>query len=180
MKNAILLHGKGETPTSFWMPYAKKELEKKGYQVWVPRLPNSDNPDIRISLNFVLNKGIFTEETILVGRSAGCPLILSMLESLNNQIKQAILVAGFFTPLPGGANKILQSNYNWEQIKQNVKEIIFINSDNDPWGCDDKQGRLMLDHLGGLLIIPKGEGHFGSDVFNQPYKKFPLLIKLID
>lgn len=180
MKNAILLHGRGETPKSFWIPYAKKELKKKGYKVWTPRLPNNDDPDIKISLQFVLNNGVFTEETILIGRSAGCPLILSILESLNIQTKQAILVAGFITPLLGAANKILQSTYNWEKIRHNVKEIIFINSDNDPWGCDDKQGRLMLDHLGGILIIPKGEGHLGSDIFRQPYKKFPFLIKLID
>lgn len=179
MINVILLHGKNETPKSFWLPYTKKELEKRGYKVWVPHLPNSENPNIKTSLKFVVNKGTFTKETILIGRSAGCPLILAILENLNIQIKQAILVAGFITPLPGGANKILQPEYNWEKIRNNVQEIVFINSDNDPWGCDDKQGRLMLDHIGGLLIIPKGEGHFGSDTFDQPYKEFPLLIRLI-
>lgn len=37
----------------------------------------------------------------------------------------------------------------------------------------------MLDHLGGMQIIKHGEGHMGSDKFKQPYKEFPLLIKLI-
>jgi hypothetical protein len=35
----------------------------------------------------------------------------------------------------------------------NIKDIIFINSDNDPWGCDDKEGEYMHEHLGGQLII---------------------------
>lgn len=30
MKNVIILHGTEETDQSFWLPYAKKELEKKG------------------------------------------------------------------------------------------------------------------------------------------------------
>src|SRR3989338_4738424 len=141
MKNAIILQGAGETTESFWLPYAKRELEKKGYEVWLPQLPDDDDPDIKKNLPFVLKNGKFTKETLAIGHSAGCPLILSVLENINIQIKQAILVSGFCKPLPGegATNKILQENYNWEKIKSNVKDIIFINSDNDPWGCDDKQ-----------------------------------------
>ena len=29
------------------------------------------------------------------------------------------------------------------------------------------------------MIIPHGQGHFGSEVFNQPYKNFPLLEKIL-
>lgn len=47
--------------------------------------------------------------------------------------------------------------------------------------CDDNQGRQMLDSLSkGTLIIKKGEGHMGSDRFNQPYREFPFLLNLID
>jgi hypothetical protein len=61
-----------------------------------------------------------------------------------------------------------------------VKDIIFINSDNDPWECTDIQGRIMFDHLGGTQIVLHGEGHMGSGTFKQPYKDFPLVAKLID
>lgn len=180
MKNAIILQGAGETTESFWLPWLKKELEARGYEVWLPQLPNNNDPDIKKNLPFVLDTGKFTEDTIIIGHSAGCPLILSILENIGVKIRQAILVAGFSTPLPGedAANKILQDNYNWEKIKKNIEDIIFINSVNDPWGCDDKQGRKMFENLGGSLII-NNEGHMGSDSFNQPYKEFPLLLKLI-
>lgn len=183
MKNAIILQGAGETTESFWLPYAKAELEKKDYHVWLPQLPDNDDPNLSKNLPFVLENGKFTEETIIIGHSAGCPLIIATLEALDVQVKQAVLVAGYINPLPdeNAANKILKESYDWEKIASHVKDIIFINSDNDPWGCDDKQGRFMLDHIGkGKLIIPKGEGHMGSDSFNQPYKEFPFLIKLID
>jgi hypothetical protein len=45
-------------------------------------------------------------------------------------------------------------------------------------GCDDKQGKIMREKLGGELIVLH-EGHMGSTTYNQPYKEFPLLLDLI-
>lgn len=58
--------------------------------------------------------------------------------------------------------------------------FVLINSDNDPWGCDDKAGRELFDHLGGDLIIRHGAGHMGSTKFSQPYTSFPLISHLVD
>jgi hypothetical protein len=181
MKNAILLHGAGGSQNEFWIPWLKENLEKKGYEVWAPQLPDTNNPQLKNWLPFVLDGGKFNEETVIVGHSAGCPTILAVLEELKVKIKQAILVAGYSHPTSkDGATGVLKENYNWEKIKSNIEQIIFINSDNDPWGCDDVQGREMLDNIGGIQIIMKGEGHMGSGSFNQPYKEFPLLLKLIE
>lgn len=180
MKNATLFHGTSSTPNSFWFPYLKTELEKKGYHVSIPALPDADHPDLKNWLPAALKEKI-TNQTVLIGHSAGAPLILSVLENINLKLEQAILIAGYARPK--GKNPkpeaILQDKYNWQKIKSNVENLIFINSDNDPWGCDDKEGEYMRKNLGGKLIIQKGEGHMGSDSFNQPYKKFPLLLELI-
>lgn len=176
MKKAIILHGTGSTPQSYWHPYLKEKLELKDFIVEVPQLPDTNNPDIKKNLPFVLENLEFTDETILIGHSSGCPLILSILEHIDIKIKKAILVAGFCDTLNSPS---LQENYDFEKIKLQCDEFIFINSDNDPWGCDDIQGRKLLDNLGGDLIIRKGEGHMGSTSFNQEYKEFPLLLKLI-
>ncbi|MEK7450700.1 MAG: alpha/beta fold hydrolase [Patescibacteria group bacterium] len=182
MKNVIILHGTGETKNSFWFPWLTRELLKKGYTVSLPELPNADYPDIKKWLPVALRE-TYTSETVLIGHSAGGPLQLSVLENINIKIKQAILVSGYARPK--GKDKkpelILQDVYNWQKIAQNVKDILFVNSDNDPWGCDDVEGRYVLDHIEkGKLIVMKGEGHMGSDTFKQPYKKFPFLLKLID
>jgi len=96
------------------------------------------------------------------------------------KIKQAIVISGYARDNKA-PEEILQVQYNWQKIAENVEDIIFINSDNDPWGCNDGEGRYMLDQVGkGKLIVPKGEGHMGSDSYNQPYKEFPFLLKLID
>lgn len=181
MKNAILLHGTGCGPESYWFPYLAKELKKRGYDIWVPQLPDADRPNLKTALPFVLKNGTFTKETIIVGHSAGSPLILSVLENSKTQIQKAILVAGYARQKGKVKNDpILQKTYDWKQIKSHANEFYFINSNNDPWGCTDVEGRYMLDHLGGTLIIKKGEGHMGSDTFHQPYKAFPLLVKLVE
>lgn len=179
MKNAIILHGTSCNPDSFWQPSIKKYLESKGYEVWVPTLPDTDNPDLKKWLPKVIGGGKFTPETILIGHSAGCPLILSVLENINITIHKAILVAGY-AKLKNETSPILQKKYNWKKIKQHVKDIIFINSSDDPWGCNDKAGLYLFKHLGGTLIIREGEGHMGSNKFNQPYLRFSLLEKLLD
>lgn len=182
MKHAILLHGTGCTPTSFWFPTIKIFLENHGYTVWTPQLPDADNPDLKTWLPVVLQQGHFDQHTIIIGHSAGAPLTLSILENITTPIHKAILVAGYARPK--GKDKqpeaILQDTYNWPQIKSNVRDLILINSDNDPWGCDHQEGLHIWQHLGGTLILREGEGHMGSDSYNQPYTNFALLEKLLE
>jgi len=130
------------------------------------------------------------KNTTIVAHSAACPLVLSILENIDVQIAKAILVSGYAKPLDmkgdeeakkleAAAQPILQKKHNWEKIKNNVKDIYFINSDNDPWGCDDKEGTYMFENIGGTQIIRHGEGYMGSDKWKQPYRDFPLLEKLL-
>jgi len=81
MKNAILLHGTSCTPDSYWLPSIRKFLEDRGYNVWVPQLPVPKAPDLKVQLPFVLENAKFGNETILIGHSAGGPLVLSILEN---------------------------------------------------------------------------------------------------
>lgn len=180
MKNAIFLVGTGETSESFWWPHLRKGLTSRGYYVWIPKLPLSEKPVLKVNLQVVMEKAKFDEDTVIVGHSSGCPLALSVLENSDTKIRQIILVAGFARGISKDQElPILQESYDWEKIKSNVDDIVIINAVNDPWGCTDEQGRYMFDKLGGTLII-NNEGHMGSESFNQPYKEFPLLIKLIE
>ena len=156
MKNAIILHGISGTPNDFWFPWLSEHLEKKGYEVIAPQMPDRDNPQVNTWVPVALKQPI-TSETVLISHSAGGAVILSVLEQITIKIKQAILVAGFSKPkegfqLPEG---ILQKKYDWKKIGEHVEDIIFLNSDNDPWGADDEQGRFMLDHISLVFLIFK-------------------------
>lgn len=179
MKNAIIFHGTDCKPTDYWYPWLQKELENTGYKVAVPYYPEINHESIDTFLPKTLASHKFDEETVLVGHSAGGPLLLSILESIETPVKQAILVAGYSRrPENKQLDPVLQKNYDWQKIKNSVSDIVFINSINDPWGCDAEQGRFMFDQLGGTQII-RNDGHFGSTTYNQPYPRFPLLKTLI-
>jgi predicted alpha/beta hydrolase family esterase len=179
MKKTIIFHGTDETPESYWYPWLANKLRDRGYEVEVPSYPDINHTHISEFLPKVLKNHSFDKDTILVGHSAGGPLLLSILENVDTTIPQAILVAGY-SMLPEGEERhpVMQDSYDWEKIKRNVKDIYFINSINDPWGCNDKQGRIMFDKLGGTQIV-RNEGHFGSSTYKQPYPTFELLDRLI-
>ena len=179
MKNAIILHRTKDKPTDFWFPWLKEQLEKRGYEVWLPQLPVSDKPNRGDWLPFILENWKFTEDTVIIGHSAGAQIIPSVLEKLDVKIKQAILVSGYAKALRKTAeSENSVDDFDWKNIQEKAEEFFFINSDNDPWTCNDKQGRIFFDNLGGTQIV-KHEGHMGSSMFNQPYKEFPFLLKLI-
>ncbi len=170
MKNVIIFHGTDCSPNDeyYWYTWLEDELKKNGYDVDVPHYPEINHEDIATFLPKVLEHHEFNKETILVGHSAGAPLILSILERLNTRVKLSLLVAGYSMRLEGETNDpVLQSSYDWLKIKESSKDFVFINSVDDPWGCDDKQGRIMFDKLGGIQIV-KNEGHFGSRSQNLP------------
>lgn len=178
MKNLIAFHGTGDTPEFMWFPWLKKETEKLGFSVSMPQMPDADNPQIDKWLPAALQQ-TYTEETVIVGHSAGAALILPLLESLNVKVAKAIMVAGYCEPV-NAITGILKGSYDWEKIKSHVNELYIVNSDDDPWKCDDKQGLTMFKHLGGTLILCHNMGHFGSNTFKRPLYEFPLLLKLLE
>jgi predicted alpha/beta hydrolase family esterase len=175
---AIIFHGTDNSPTDYWYGWLKAELERAGLEVELPHYPELNREQIDNFLPKVLQGHSFTDDTVLVGHSAGAPLILSLLEHISGPVACAFLVAGYSRRLTGERDPVLQKSYDWDRIKQNVHDMTFINSVVDPWGCDAEQGRVMFEQLGGTQII-RNEGHFGSTTYNQPYPTFPLLKALI-
>jgi len=179
MKNAIILHAMEDTPEDHWYPWLKQELEKKGYEVWVPQLPDTNNPQLSQWVPCILEGGKFNEETVIIGHSAGGACVLAVLEELNIKIAQAIVVSGF-SFYPGG-DGIVKPSYDWQKIQNNVGEFVIITSDNDPYGHDEVRGRVMLEMLamdGSVQILVKGQRHF-SITDDPKYKEFPLLLRLV-
>ena len=183
MKTAWLLHGTGGSKKDyFWFNDLSQYLVTQGYQIWWPLLPHTEKPNLEETRSYIENNmPALNEEVIIIGHSSACPVILSFLQRINIELKQAILVSGFYQPLNdnGYSNLMLEKDYRWSDIKNAVKEIVLINSDNDPWGCDDKQARTVAINLNATLIIPIGQGHMGSSTYNQPYKEFSLIKRLI-
>ncbi len=127
MKKAIIFHGTGESPESYWLPWLSEKLQNRGYHVETPHYPDINRVPITEFLPKVLQNHTFDNQTILVGHSAGAPLVLSILQNVEDTIPLAVLVAGFCGPISSSSDNsgepILQASYDWSKIKQNVRDI---------------------------------------------------------
>ncbi|WP_328375464.1 alpha/beta hydrolase [Micromonospora zamorensis] len=175
-RRAIIFHGTGGNPDVCWYPWLTERLRARGYTVEVPHHPGINVEPIATFLPKVLDGHSFDEDTVLVGHSGGAALLLALLEHVDVTVAQAILVAGYCTRPNTEEEPVLQQSYDWAAIRSHVRDIYFINSRKDPYGCDDRQGRAMFERLGGTQIV-RDDGHFGD--YNQPYDRFELVDRLI-
>lgn len=181
MKNALILHGTFDDSQSNWFPWLKKELEKKGYRVWVPDLPYADKPNIYRYNQFIFKNWEFDKDSMMIGHSSGAVAILGILENLpeNVVVKKAVLVAGFVDDLSWEPlNELFLKEFNWEKIKRSCEDFVFIHSDNDPY-VDLRHGEFLEEKLGGKLVILKNQKHFSVDSFGKEYKRFSEILMFI-
>jgi predicted alpha/beta hydrolase family esterase len=156
---AIIFHGTGGSPAYCWYRWLEQRLRERGYQVEVPHLPGINTEPIATFLPKVLAGHTIDENTVLIGHSGGAALLLALLEQLPVTVPMAVLVAGYSTPPNEDDEPVLKAEYDWARIRSHVDDIYFVNSADDPYGCDDRQGRALFDRLGGTQII-RPEGHF--------------------
>lgn len=179
MKNALILHGIFGTPKENWFPWLKAELEKKEYEVRVPKLPKANDPD-RIDWMKAVGKaldGWDLEETVIIGHSLGATAALDFIESQDKTLGKFVSVAGFAWAYGFEANqKYLETKeIDLENVRKKIKKAVIIHSDNDPYVTKEALGGLAK----GLKVSPiimKGQMHFSTGKLPK-YTKFPELLK---
>ncbi|MCX6791781.1 MAG: alpha/beta hydrolase [Candidatus Gottesmanbacteria bacterium] len=179
MKNVLILHGTEDNSTKNWFPWLKKELEKRGYKVWVPDLPHAEKPNIQRYNDYIFSRWKFDKNSIIIGHSSGAVEILGILQQLPNSVcvHKAILVAGFTTDLDWEPLSELIIPFDWQKIRSHAKKIILFHSDNDPF-VPLLHGKKLEKELAAELIIMKGQKHFSLS--SAPgYDKFPAVLEKI-
>lgn len=183
MKNALILHGLDGHSQENWFPWLKKELEKKGWKVWVPDLPQPHKPSMKSFNQHILsNKDWeFNKDSVIIGHSAGAVTILGLLQVLPEETKidTCILVGSFKDDLGMEAlQNLFNISLDFEKIKNQAQNFIFIHSDNDPY-CPLEHAEFLSNKVNGKLIVKKGQGHFNTG-FDEKYTRFPFLLKIME
>lgn len=166
MKRAIIAHCWGGGPDYIWYPYVKNELEKEGFEVIVPQLPDTENPNLNTWLPALKDVvGKIDKDTYLIGHSAGCITIMRLLESLQDEQKAGgvVFVAGFTNDLGFGELKsFFTTPIDYEKIKKHSGTFVDIFSDNDPY-VPLSESEVLKKKLGVEMVFKPGMSHF-SDV----------------
>ncbi|MFH0949150.1 MAG: alpha/beta hydrolase [Candidatus Aenigmatarchaeota archaeon] len=165
-KKAFLIHGWEGHPEHGWWPWLKNKLEKEGFSVFVPAMPDTNHPKMDAWVNH-LTKIVETpnKDCYFVGHSLGCITILRYLETLklNENIGGAVLVAGFSDDLEfKELDSFFTKSIDWKKIKAHCKKIVAIHSDNDPY-VPLKHGDIFKEKLGVELIVQHNMKHFSGD-----------------
>jgi hypothetical protein len=172
----IIFHGWGSTSEDNWFPWLAAELKKTHIKVLLPDLPNSQHPKEKDWINTALHLTKYDDETVLVGHSLGCVLIMRLLERLGKKIKAAFLVSGFDNDLGIPELKsFFERDFYYQLIKDNAGKIVMLNSDDDP-SISMEVAERLAKNLDCQLIVYKNKGHLSGGTGDM---RFPELLEMI-
>ncbi len=172
-RRAFIIHGWDGYPEEGWFPWLKKELENRGFAVFVPQLPKAGEPRINNWVPALKEAvGVIDDQTYFVGHSMGCQTIARYFETLPEDVKVggAVFVAGFFKRLSNLedddvaqslSQEWLQTPLNLEKVKSHLDKCVAIFSDNDPYVPVDNQEEYK-EKLGAKIIVEHKKGHFSG------------------
>jgi len=177
MKRAIIIHGWEGTPHNEWMPWLGSALEKAGYSVEIPQMPNTKSPKLHEWMETLLMLGP-DEDTVLIGHSLANALIMKYLEKPNAKAKKAIMVAAWdwlMEDVREFHETFFETGFDYAAIKKKQVPVVIVNSTNDPW-IDFEKAKKLADKISAQLITVENAGHFME---RDGYKEFPLLVEIV-
>lgn len=183
MKKAYIVHRWDGNPKADWYPWVKRELEKRGYKVEIPKMPNPEAPKIKDWVSYLRRVAKRpNEETIFIGHSIGCQTILRFLEGLSSQVKvkSVLLVAPWMNLVNLSseeerqiAEPWLKTPIRWEKVRPHSNKFVAWFSDNDPW-VPLSDAQLFRQKLGAKVFVEKKMGHFTDE---DGVTKLPQLLQ---
>jgi len=173
-KRVFIVHGWGGTPDDHWCPWLKKMLLERGFEVYVPQMPNTNEPRIATWVPYLAKVvGKADENTYFVGHSIGCQAILRYLETLERTVKVggAVFVAGFFNLISGSmetdaeksiAKEWIGTPIDFQLVRDHLNKSTAIFSDNDP-DVPLSDSKIFDSVLGSKIIVHPNRGHFTKE-----------------
>jgi len=172
MKRVFIVHQWMASAGGDWYTWLKKELEKIGFVVYLPQMPNQDAPVIKERVDFISALvGTPDEQTYFVGHSIGCQVIMRYFEILpaSTKVGGAIFVAGWFNlaGLESEGQEIIdiakpwiETPINFEKIKKICSKITVLLSSNEPYGYIEENKTIFKEKLGIKAKVLNNMGHF--------------------
>jgi len=160
-KKVLIIHGLESNSREHWFLEEKERLERLGYEVTVPDMPNSASPRkeewVQVIKDFEPDK-----ESILIGHSLGGPTILRYLELATSKVGKCILIATPIRKLDEeykAIDNFLEGGFDWEKIKRNTEKLVVFAQAGD-YAVPLQHGKDLANHTNAELVIVEGNDHF--------------------
>ena len=174
----VIIHGYKSSPRDCWFPWLKKELEKRWYDVKIPKMPHPARPKVSAWIKTIRHTvSTVSPTTYFVGHSLGAMTIIRYLETIQSKEKigGAIFVAGRFITrsTKSKVSGFFDKKINWKKVKNSAKKFVGIYSLDDPL-VSTENGRLIGQKLEAKFVLEKHKGHFSRD---DKIFKLPVVLK---
>lgn len=188
MKRIIIVHRWSGGPEDDWRPWLKTELEKQGYEVLVPTMPDTDSPDIKKWVKHLAKVAGDPEtydysETLFIGHSIGNQAIMRFVETLDQEVAGAIFVAGWFNlenledeESAAIAKPWIETPINLAKVRQNMAKSVLLISDNDPYDAFE-ENKKQFSKLGSKVVVMHKAGHITA---YDGYSELPELLREVE
>ncbi len=192
MKKALLLHGWEGTSDGCWFPWLKKELEKRGYKVFLPDLPHTNEPIFEEQIDCIkdFSKRLWKWD-IIVGHSLWSTLSTQTIEKYKLQDIQVILVAPTYPAIWKELQEKLGKYYDilnpYYTLKNTFEKLdnsyTILLSDNDPF-IDAESAQQYYNYFwqenknSVEYVLLTNRYHF-SDGAPDPIKEIPEILTYI-
>ena len=142
------------------MPWLKIKLEEKGFEVFAPQMPNTNEPVVEEWIRYISELvSVPNEKTYFIGHSIGCQAIIRYLQTIDQKIGGAIFIAGWFILENLDSEEIeiakpwVKNNINFEKLRKISQNYVEIISDNDPFDCFEENKKIFSEKLGAKVIV---------------------------
>lgn len=171
MKRAVLLHSTDSKPDDYWFPWLKAYLERAGYEVYAPILPNNQIPNRHTYEQFLKASDWDFTDNLLVGHSSGATTVLNLLQSdWFPKVKACVLAGTFLNEkltkdadwvVEGQFNNLFLDNYERTDILKKCDKFYFVHGSDDPY-CDIEDAKELSYKLNGTFITIQNGHHLGK------------------
>ncbi len=178
MNNYFILHGSFSSPFSNWIPYLRREIEKRALVVYTPDFPSGVGYQnytnwSELLLTYV-DAGLISENTVIFAHSIAPVFIAKFLVNNHIKVKRLVFVCGFnnYLGINEDYDQVNESMYfdNLEDIKNYCDDIICYYSKNDPYVKYDVE-KEFADRVSSKQIIFDDGGHLNSESGYDEFKE---------
>ena len=183
MNNYFIIHGSFESPFGNWFPFLRKEIEKKGLEVYTPDFPTGvgyqNYENWEKLLKVYLDSELINENTTIFAHSIAPIFACKFLINNKVKVKRLVFVCGFNNYLGineeyDNVNKSMYTD-NLVEIKNYCDDIVCYYSDNDPYVKYEVE-KEFADTITDKQVVIENGGHLNSE---SGYTEFSELLEYI-
>lgn len=174
----VIIHGNcGGTGQDQWIPWLAAQLERRGYEVATPTMPDNHEAKSSVWLPYMRDTLAIGEDTIVVGWSSGG--VAAMRYAEMHRLWGSVLVGVCHTDLGDELEHIsgyYDRPWDWSAIRAHQRAIAQFASVDDPC-VPVEEARHIHDMLGSEYHEYGDREHFG---YPSPMPEFPELLEAVE